>query len=280
MLETRCPVETRHIVELACEAPSLLNSQPWSWRIGEHHLELHVDESRRLPEGDRDGRGMLLSCGAALHHARVAAAALGLPADVELGPDAAHPTHLATLHLTPADPDPAAVLDLAGLDQRITDRRRFTSWPVPGERLSALASSATVQGPQALPLLDVVPRLRVEFLVNRSLDRQEWTGTRRDEHVVGSDGLLVLLTERDDQDAWLAAGQALSEIWLAATVDGLSLVPLSSVIEDQETRAELHGEVLGGLAFPQLVVRIGWQQIGRSDLRRTTRRPLDRVLLP
>lgn len=280
MIETGCLVGTLRIIELACGAPSLHNTQPWLWRLGERSIELHADLSRRLPGADPLGRGVMLSCGAALHHARIAAAALGLPADVELAPDPDLPTHLATLHLTAAEPHPLAVTDLTALGQRCTDHRRFTSWPVPDERLTFLAAAVTVPGTQALPLSDVSSRLRVELLVNRALDREERPWGHANQHVDWNDGLLVLLTDHDAPDAWLGAGVALSEVWLAATTAGLSMVPVSAVIEDQDTRAELHREVLGGLAEPQLVVRIGWQQIGRSDLPRTTRRPVTEVLLP
>ena len=37
-------------------------------------------------------------------------------------------------------------------------------------------------------------------------------------------------------------------------------------------------EVLKGLLLPHLVVRIGWQAIGRSDLPVSPRRPVDDVL--
>lgn len=285
MIETTCLVETRRIVELACGAPSVRNSQPWLWRLGEHRIELHADMSRRLTASDPRGRGVVLSCGAALHHARVAAAALGLPAQVELAPDLDEPSHLATLHLSPAEPDLRAAADLALLAERWTDRRRFTSWPVPDARLAALAATVTTPGAQVMPLVDLSSRLRVELLVHRALDRQELRERRprsdslADEGVEGSDGVLLLLTERDEPHAWLAAGSALGEVWTAATGDGLSLVPLSAVVEDEDTRAELHREVLGALAEPQLVLRIGWQQIGRSERRRTTRRPVDDVLL-
>lgn len=280
MADTRCIVETRRVVELACAAPSVHNSQPWLWRLGDHRIELHADQSRRLPLTDPRGRGVILSCGAALHYARVAAAALGLPAEVEYAPDLDRPSHLATLHLTPGEPSANAAADLDALAKRCTDRRRFTAWPVPDERLATLASTASAPGTQVLPLVDIGPRLQVELLVNRALDRQEHTHSPGGEHVEGSDGLLVLLTERDDPRAWLSAGEALSQVWLAATTYGLSLVPLSCVIEDEETRSELHREVLGGLAEPQLVIRIGWQQIGRSELRRTARRDFSDILLP
>jgi hypothetical protein len=68
-------------------------------------------------------------------------------------------------------------------------------------------------------------------------------------------------------------------LWLAATRAGLSVVPLSQVIEVPETREALHQDVFGGMARPQLLLRIGWQEIARGSLPATPRRPLSAVLL-
>jgi hypothetical protein len=56
-------------------------------------------------------------------------------------------------------------------------------------------------------------------------------------------------------------------------------VPLSQVVEVAETREDLQHRVLGDLAVPLLLVRVGWQPIGRSQLEPTPRRRLDDVLL-
>ena len=61
---------------------------------------------------------------------------------------------------------------------------------------------------------------------------------------------------------------------------GFSVVPLSQVVEVDETRAGLRHDVLGGTAYPLLLLRVGWQAIGRSHLVSTPRRPVDDVLLP
>ncbi|MDO9498180.1 MAG: hypothetical protein Q7J48_20920 [Nocardioides sp.] len=312
-------VPGRRIVELACGAPSVHNTQPWLWRIDGMRIELHADASRRLEVADPSGRNLVMSCGAALHHACVAAAALGYPAEVEYPAETSD--HLATLHLTPRPRTPRAVEDLAALGQRSTDRRRFTSWPVPEQRLARLAAAVDVPGVRVVPLVDVTSRFRVELLVNRALDQQAADERYAEEHqrwldrshvdgiptaavpdlaghprsqpsrfgqadtseprdlVENSDGLLVICTDDDDQHSWLLAGQALSQMWLAATVDGLSVVPLSQVIELPATRESLRHEVLGGLTRPQIITRIGWQEIGRSELPRTPRRPVDEVLI-
>jgi hypothetical protein len=60
----------------------------------------------------------------------------------------------------------------------------------------------------------------------------------------------------------------------------LSLVPLSQVVEVPETRAALHHDIFAGMAHPQMLLRIGWQEIGRATLSPTPRRPLSNVLLP
>src|SRR5690606_32132752 len=58
-------------------APSVHNTQPWRWRVFPEWLELYADRSRQLGRADPEGRLMTISCGAALHHARVALAAEG-----------------------------------------------------------------------------------------------------------------------------------------------------------------------------------------------------------
>ncbi len=100
--------------------------------------------------------------------------------------------------------------------------------------------------------------------------------TRRD--VAPNDGLIILGGDTDDAPAWLRTGEALSALWLRATRDSLSVVPLSLPIELDETRAEVRDTVLDGEMDPHLLVRIGWQAIGRSELPRTPRRPVAEVL--
>jgi hypothetical protein len=103
--------------------------------------------------------------------------------------------------------------------------------------------------------------------------------TQEEERLVeGGDGLVILCSPSDDVATWLSAGEALSALWLAATAQGLSVVPLSQVIEVSETRAALQQDVLGGLAQPLILIRIGWQAISRSELPRTSRRGVDAVL--
>ena len=139
----------RAAVALAARAPSVHNSQPWRWWIGERVVHLYADMGRWLPLTDTDGRDLMISCGAALHHLRVALAALGVAATVDRLPDPDRPELLAAVELRPGpgprEPgvDPAEVSAVAA---RRTDRRRYGTWPVPDDVLDHLAARAADHG--------------------------------------------------------------------------------------------------------------------------------------
>ncbi len=318
---TRVPVKVaRRLVSLASRAPSVHNTQPWSWRLRDDRLELHADWSRRLEVADPDGRNLVISCGAALHHLQVAASASGWRPAVTRIDDTAQPSLLAQVRLSPNPPSRTAGADLRAIRERCTDRRRFTSWPVPAERLHLLVAAAEEAGGQAATMVDVSDRFRVEMLVIRAHRVQQrnalvaaeaarWTdhgaydgvpsahvrdahvvpanssfapGGLEDEgcHVENGDGLVIVYDSDDTPAAWLRAGESLSALWLRAAREGMSVVPLSQVVEVAETRDALQHQILGGMTVPLMLVRIGWQAISRSQLEPTRRRPLDDVLLP
>lgn len=316
----RTTVPFREIVELACRAPSIHNTQPWLWRAEGACLRLYADRDRVLPHADPEGRTLVLSCGAALHHAQVAAEGLGWQVAVQRCPDADDPDLLATLDLVPGRIVPAAEERLHALQTRSTDRRRFTSWPLPVERLDRLAERAADWGALVIPLVEPEVRQRVDRILRRADEIQRgdeeyaaeaarWVAVEGPEGIPPSsipevnphrpampsryqsgelsdprgeptefvDGLVALCTVDDDALSWLRCGETLSALWLATVGEGLSLLPLSQVAEVPETREELR-DVLGGTAWPQLLVRLGWQEMTRDDLPRTPRRPVEEVL--
>jgi hypothetical protein len=130
------------VLDLARLAPSIHNSQPWRWRVEPRTVRLYADLRRWLPVTDQDGRDLMLSCGAALHHLRVALAASGIAARVRRLPDPDEPELLAVLAL---DPDALAEPGLGSVEPlglRRTDRRRFNPWPVPAQFLDQLVQRA------------------------------------------------------------------------------------------------------------------------------------------
>lgn len=126
-----------HALGLACRAPSLHNSQPWRWVVDTTgdtaEVQLFADHRRIGRSTDRSGRELVISCGAALDHLRVAMAAAGWQTAVDRFPNPNDPDHLATARftalpaVTPAHRERAEAISV-----RRTDRLPFappTDWP-------------------------------------------------------------------------------------------------------------------------------------------------------
>ncbi|CAN3128665.1 Acg family FMN-binding oxidoreductase [Mycobacterium sp. smrl_JER01] len=136
----------RSALALANRAPSVHNSQPWQWRVGDRSLHLHANPQLLLPHTDPDARDLMLSCGAALNHCAVALAALGWQSKVHRFPNPAEPNHLAALEVYRY---PAAELDVtlaAAIPRRRTDRRHYSSWPVPRGDIALMGARAARAG--------------------------------------------------------------------------------------------------------------------------------------
>jgi nitroreductase len=140
-------------VTLAGLAPSIHNTQPWQWRTGTTSVDLWAERRRQLTIGDRDGRLLTLSCGAALHHAQAALAAQGYSSIVLPFPDPAHPDHLARLSLTEPVPVTAAAMRLYhAIALRGTDRRPGRPEPVDDNALLRIILAVQYEGSFLHPL--------------------------------------------------------------------------------------------------------------------------------
>jgi nitroreductase len=130
----------------ATRAPSVHNTQPWRFAVGEHAIDLYADPSRKLSQ-DRDGRQMLISCGAALFGLRLAVRGLGYLPAVSLFPDPAHPGLLARVALGPAAPVTEAERRmLTALPHRHSHRGAFDPGPLPVGLLPGLQHDALAEG--------------------------------------------------------------------------------------------------------------------------------------
>ena len=139
-------------IELANRAPSVHNTQPWRWLVGNESVHLMADRSRAVPATDPDGRDLLLSCGAALHHLRTAFAALGWATVVHRV--SGDPDHLAAIETRPHVPTEDDVALAAAVTRRRTDRRRFSSWEVPSDYLDLMVRRAARAGALLVPVTD------------------------------------------------------------------------------------------------------------------------------
>jgi hypothetical protein len=109
-------------------------------------MDLFADQTLRLPLEDPHARSLLISCGAALNHFVVAMEARGWASWVRRLPDPQIPSLLASIRFG-SKPAPARSVHWAkAIELRRSDRRPRSSWPVPGQHISALTRVAHEHG--------------------------------------------------------------------------------------------------------------------------------------
>jgi hypothetical protein len=151
----------RTAVQAATWAPSVHNTQPWSFVVDGDEIALRADSDRKLRLGDATGRELLISCGAALMNMRLAVRALGYEPQVRVLPDPDRPALLATVRpAAAAAADEDTRLLYAEIEHRRTHRAGFTKLPVPERLLEALVAEASTEGARLTPVRSA-PAVRV-----------------------------------------------------------------------------------------------------------------------
>ncbi|MCK9929855.1 nitroreductase family protein [Frankia sp. Mgl5] len=167
------------VVTTASLAPSIHNTQPWRWRLAAGRLTLRPDVERRLAVLDPDGRQLLVSCGAALLHARLAFRVLGFEPVVELLPEATgsgglEPVLSGDLVLASmgiggrAAPTDSDRLLFSAAGARHTDRRPFEARPLAGDLVDRMRRAAESEGAWLMPLSHSDQRLDAAVVAARA----------------------------------------------------------------------------------------------------------------
>jgi hypothetical protein len=279
-------------------APSIHDTQPWRWRLIGNVLDLHLERDRVRTVSDPDARLATLSCGVALHHARVALAAQGWRVSVVRLPDRVDPDHLAQVHIEGRTPvDPRSILHLRTVPFRHTDRRPVTAKPVDPGQVQVIAAAVTAEHTwlhvltpdQVLELAsaaDHAQRAETEDSAWRS-ELAYWTGANRPAGTGNPDAasaehdtaavFVVLYGNADEPPNWLRAGEALSAGWLTATEHGVSVLPHSAPIEVLGTRQAMR-VILAGTGYPYLVLRLGTIDSADAGPPEAPRLPADQTI--
>jgi hypothetical protein len=167
-----------------------------------------------------------------------------------------------------AEPDRARVAALISDADRLQFadphfRRELASWIHPSRHDDGMPAFS--QGMQ--PLIDAATPIAA--MVIRTFDVGHGVAASHEALARGSPVLAVLATRTDNQEAWLATGQALQRLLLVATDAGYGASYLNQPIEVPELRARLAAD-LKTARYPQLVLRIG----RGPDIPPSPRRPL------
>jgi len=141
------PVDLHAAVGAAIRAPSVHNTQPWLFRIGDDFVDVHADPCRQLPVADPDGSALRISCGAAILNLRLSLARQGWATRTVLMPDPSGPRHLARVSLDRPQPATPADLELfAAIPHRHTNRDPFLDTAVPLTVRARLVEAARAEG--------------------------------------------------------------------------------------------------------------------------------------
>ncbi|GGK75144.1 Acg family FMN-binding oxidoreductase [Mangrovihabitans endophyticus] len=134
-------------VRRATKAPSLHNSQPWLFRIGDRTVDVHADRRRQLDVLDPASRELLISVGAAVFTLRLALRAAGWRPVALLFPEPSEPDLVARVTV-PGRLAPTPVVEAlsSAVEHRHTNRWPFARSVVPADDLAHLAEAARREG--------------------------------------------------------------------------------------------------------------------------------------
>ena len=147
-------------VRYATLAASGHNTQPWRFRVGDKHIEILPDFSRRTPVVDPDDHHLFASLGCAVENLSLAAGARGRPGDLSFS-DADSGSVMFTFGAGPRE-DPAL---FDAIPKRQSTRADYDGRPVSAADLKALASASTVPGVDLVLITDRPQMDRVRDLV-------------------------------------------------------------------------------------------------------------------
>jgi nitroreductase len=274
------------LVKFAVLAPSVLNRQPWRFRIANDRLLLYADTETTLPSFDPKRREITMSCGAALFHVRTAAKHYGFTPLVRSFPSMDEANLLAELAIGPVTAPTTLDEQLfMAIRKRRTHRKPFDALLVEDKAREGLEAAAEKEG-AFLSFIDGPQRPVLAKLIGeaqRRLDQDEAyrsevakanvaavgtvekaDGSRLfgdrsedpEESAMKAPALAVLSTSTDTVPSWFCAGQAVDRLLLTAREFGLFASFMNQPTHFEDTRRSV--SELTGKPVAQLILRIGY----------------------
>ena len=307
------PEEQIHFfIRYAILAPSLHNSQPWAFAVEGSEARIFADSARWLRWADSDQRNLRISLGCALQNLVTAAAHFGHAARVEYYPVAENPMLAARVSID--FNERTGRLDGFRLFDAITTRRTnhgpYSLEPLSRHLLNNLDACCVEEGVFVRFTDDpVILRRFAELQCRADVDRfsnREYVKELEIWHQEGAYSVVWFLkklhevaciaksgacpvrtlkdapvlgmigTTADDATSHLRAGRTFQRILLRAESLGLSVEPISYVLEEPLMRGEAARLVLSENVHAQIAFTLGY---GLERPPTTRRRPLGDVIV-
>lgn len=314
--DTSLREKLQQFLQYAILAPSSHNTQPWLFKIvGEDTIEVYADDSRWLKVADSDKRELFISVGCTLENLLIAAEHYGYGATVNYLPSPENEDFVASVRFGQSPERSNAPELFEAIAKRFTNHNEFESTPVLPEDQRRLENCCRGEGIGLYLTSDIEIKRKVEDLIIRADARQfadpefreelgYWIGqgafgaswliakisqfavthidlgnstAKTDSSVLMSSPVLgIICSEKNDRRTQVQVGQAFERIYLKATSLGLSIQPMSQIVQVPEIKKELAALIPGKDAFPQQPFRLGF---GKPETKRTPRRELEEMLI-
>jgi nitroreductase len=304
------------LLRYAVLAPSSHNTQPWKFAIDEDEIRVYANFDRWLKaDRDRRDLHISVGCAIenlliAAEHFGFANQVTYFPepgnrklvATVKLAPGAG----------TPSFRNPALFYAVFA---RHTNRKPYEARPISEEDQRQLQACCVEEGITLHMTSGLEIRRKVDLLVSRADAMQFADPAFREElaywigqgvfgtpwlfakmaqlaasyldlgkHVAKQDSdllmnapvLAIVCSEENDPESQIKAGQVFERIALSAAALGMSVQPMSQIVQVAETKAELAGLIPFAGAFPQQPFRLGYAE---PEKEHTPRRRLEETMV-
>ena len=239
------------LLETAMQTPSPHNVQPWRIRlVSEREAELYIDRNRTLPKEDVTGSFILSAMGMFIEAIAILAAPRGYSLEYELS----HPPQwyaenilhdnkndllpFARLRLSPCSPQESPYPESLFLKRRTS---RIDFWPTPiGETaVTTLAELATRWGQRYAQIIDP-EQIKNILLHNIDALFQDLNTPAYHDEIVSWFRFTdrAAKRHRDGLD-WRCMNTSRTAYWLAATIPGLLLFPVTRSLLRRQYRRQL-----------------------------------------
>jgi len=303
------------LLNYAILAPSSHNSQPWKFNVSEGEIQVFADKSRWLKVADTDRREQYISIGCALENLIIAAEHFGYNYSVSYFPGPEDLVAVVSLQAGSGSPSDSRLF--SAITSRQTNSNPYEPRAISDADLETIYRLSSDPDTSIFIANDSATKKKFHDLVvaadgiqysdvNYKSELGRWLGmggmgptgirakmaqiaiafldvgpeqTRKDSELINSTSYFGFIsTANNDSISSIKAGRTLERFWLSATSLGISLHPMSQVLEVQQTKAELAGllPAKSGMVQVQQTFRLGY---GEPTKERSTRRPLEDVLI-
>jgi nitroreductase len=266
------------LLRYAILAPSSHNIQPGKFSVGEDEIQIFVEKTRWLKVADPDQRELYISVGCALENLLIAAEHFGYGHQVAYFPEPANEELAAVVKFMPHG-EPSTFREPAlfeAISSRHTNRKFYEERPIPQSDLQHLQNHCVEEGIWLHMTDELEIKRKADELIIRGDAIQFSDPAFREElgYWIGQ-GLLCtpwLMSKM----AQVKVGQVFERVCLAATMLGISVHPMSQILQIPELKTGVGKLIPKSDIFPQHTFRLGYAEQEKGH---TPRRQLDEVLV-